>query len=105
MNPPSQIPLDDMKIILSAILGLICVTTAFAGERFEAASLKNVQTYDVPTLLEQEASLIGRIVKVRFQYRSGTLRHLKPRWYEASLWQRDPKVKRGYTAVRVTVDK
>ena len=94
-----------MKTILIAIAALIGLTNAFAGERVAAATWKSVQTYDTPTLLKQEASLLGRIVGVRFHYRSGKLRHFAPSWYEASLWQHDPNAKNGYSAVRVMVAK
>ena len=92
-----------MKKILITITALTLATSALAGQRFEAATWRNVQTYDVPTLLRQEASLIGKIVAVRFHYRSAKLRHLQPSWYEASLWQHDPKAKNGYSALRVMV--
>jgi hypothetical protein len=94
-----------MKTLLIAISALLCLTSAWAGQRIDAAAWKNVQTYDVGTLLSQEASLIGRIVAVRFHYRSEKLRHLQPNWYEASIWQHDPKAKGGYSAQRVMVAK
>ena len=94
-----------MKIILTTIMTLICLTSAMAGRRFDAAAWRNVQTYDVPTLLQQEASLIGRVVAVRFHYRSAKLRHLQPSWYEASIWQHDPKAKSGFSAQRVMIAK
>jgi hypothetical protein len=94
-----------MKTILITLGALLILTTAFAGQRFDAETWKNVQTYDVPTLLKQEASLIGKIVAVRFHYRSEKLRHLQPNWYEASIWQHDPKAKNGYSALRVMVAK
>jgi hypothetical protein len=94
-----------MKTILITISTLICLTSAWAGQRIDAATWKNVQTYDVGALLNQEASLIGRIVAVRFHYRSEKLRHLQPNWYEASIWQHDPKAKGGYSAQRVMVAK
>lgn len=94
-----------MKTILITISALLCLTSAWAGQRIDAAAWKNVQTYDVGTLLSQEASLIGRIVAVRFHYRSDKLRHLQPNWYEASIWQHDPKAKGGYSAQRVMVAK
>ena len=94
-----------MKTILITISTLFCLTSAWAGPRIDAAVWKNVQTYDVGTLLSQEASLIGRIVAVRFHYRSDKLRHLQPNWYEASIWQHDPKAKGGYSAQRVMVAK
>jgi hypothetical protein len=93
------------KKILTTIAALALVTSAFAGQRFDAATWRGVQTYDVPTLLKQEASLINRIVAVRFHYRSPKLRHLQPNWYEASLWQHDPSAKKGYSALRVMVAK
>jgi hypothetical protein len=95
-----------MKTILHTITMLVLVTTsALAGQRFDAGTWHNVQTYDVPTLLKQEASLVGKIVAVKFHYRSEKLRHLQPNWYEASIWQHDPKAKNGYSALRVMVDK
>ncbi len=94
-----------MKTILTTISALLCLTSAWAGQRIDAAAWKNVQTYDVGPLLSQEASLIGRIVAVRFHYRSDKLRHLQPNWYEASIWQHDPKAKGGYSAQRVMVAK
>ncbi|MEY2577218.1 MAG: hypothetical protein QOI49_42 [Verrucomicrobiota bacterium] len=94
-----------MKKILITITALTLATSALAGQRFEAATWRNVQTYDVPTLMKQEASLIGKIVAVRFNYRSAKLRHLASTWYEASIWQHDPKAKGAYSAQRVMVAK
>ena len=94
-----------MKTLLIAISALVSLTNAFAVQRIDAATWKSVKTYDVPTLLEQEASLLNRIVAVRFHYRSEKLRHILPSWYEASIWQHDPKAKKGYSALRVMVAK
>jgi hypothetical protein len=94
-----------MKIILITLATLICLTSAMAGRRFDAAAWRSVQTYDVPTLLQQEASLIGKVVAIRFHYRSAKLRHLQPSWYEASIWQHDPKAKSGFSAQRVMIAK
>ena len=94
-----------MKTILVTITALSLTASAWAGQRFDAAVWRNVQTYDVPTLLKQEASLIGRVVAVRFHYRSAKLRHLAPSWYEASIWQHDPNAKNGFSALRVMVAK
>ncbi len=94
-----------MKIIRIILAGLLLLPAAFGAQRFDAATWKNVQTYDVPTLLKQEASLIGRIVAIRFHYRSEKLRHFQPSWYEASIWQRDPSAKKGFSALQVVVAK
>jgi hypothetical protein len=95
----------NIKTILTTLVSLACAASAFAGQRFDAATWRNVQTYDVPTLLKQEASLIGRIVAVRFHYRSEKLRRVQPSWYEASIWPHDPKGKKGFSALRVMVAK
>ena len=94
-----------MKKALLTIGAMVGFTTAFAGQRFEAATWKNVQTYHVPTLLRQEASLIGKVVAVRFQYRSAKLSHRTPRVYETAIWQRDPASKKGYSGLQVAVMK
>src|SRR6476620_4353379 len=94
-----------MKTILIAIFALFGLTSALAGQRFDAATWKNVQTYDCPTLLSQESSLLGRIVAIRFHYRSDKLRHFAPNWYEAALWQNDPNAKKGFSGVRAIVAK
>ena len=94
-----------MKTIRIAICLFIGLTSAVAGHRFDAATWKNVQTYDCSTLLKQEASLLGRIVGVRFHYRSSKLRHFAPNWYEAALWQNDPNAKKGTSGLRVVVAK
>jgi len=93
-----------MKLPIIA-LSVLCLTNAFAAERFDAATWKSVQTYNVPTLLNQETSLLGRVVAVRFHNRSEKLRHLRPNWYEASIWQRDPNAKKGVSGLRVMVAK
>ena len=92
-----------MKTFLAAIVALLCLTNAFAGQRIDAAAWKNVQTYDVPTLLKQEASLLGKVVAVHFQYRSAKLRHSYPRIYEGAIWQRDANSKNGYSGLQVMV--
>ncbi|HYJ04520.1 MAG TPA: hypothetical protein VEX43_05260 [Chthoniobacterales bacterium] len=94
-----------MKTILIAVLMLAFAASAFAGQRFDAAQWRAVQTYDVPVLVLQQGSLLGKIVGVRFNYRSEKLRGMKPNWYEASLWQRDPKAKKGFSFVRAMVAK
>ena len=92
-----------MKTFLIVIFALLSLTNAFAGQQVDAANWKTVQTYDVPTLLKQEASLLGKIVAVHFQYRSAKLRHSYPRIYEGAIWQRDPGSKKGYSGLQVMV--
>ncbi|PZR70994.1 MAG: hypothetical protein DLM73_16770 [Chthoniobacterales bacterium] len=94
-----------MKTILAFILSLLCATSAFSGQQFDAATWRAVHTYDIAALLKLEASLVGRIVTVHFNYRSEKLRHTEPSWFEASLWQRNPQEKKGFSGLRVMVAK
>jgi hypothetical protein len=95
-----------MKTILISITLLALASSAFAQQPPSPASTPpNLPTFDVPAFLEQQGSLLGRTVAIRFHYRSEKIRHLKPSWYEASLWQRDPKAKKGFSFVRVMVAK
>ncbi|HEX8489865.1 MAG TPA: hypothetical protein VF626_02505 [Chthoniobacterales bacterium] len=94
-----------MKTILTTVLTLAFAASTFPSQRFDAAAWRSVQTYDVSTLLKQEASLVGKIVGVRFNYRSKKLRGIRPSWYEASIWQHDPNAKKGFSGLRVIVAK
>jgi hypothetical protein len=94
-----------MKTILITILAFACLTSASSQQRLEPTNWRKVQIYDVPALLEQEVSLLGKTVAVRFNYRSEKVRNLQPSWSEASIWQRDPKTKSGFSALRVMVAK
>ena len=103
MNPKIPAHPKNMKTFVAITVALLCLTNAFAGQQVDAAAWKTVQTYDVPTLLKQEASLLGKIVAVHFQYRSAKLRHSYPRIYEGAIWQRDPASKKGYSGLQVMV--
>ena len=94
-------PDDHMKTILTTFVSLACAASAWA----ESTDSRKMPTFDVPAFLEQQGTLLYRTVAVRFNFRSEKLRHLQPNWYEASLWQRDPKAKRGFSFVRVMVAK
>jgi hypothetical protein len=95
-----------MKLILTSIMLLGFAASAFASERPSPESTpRNLPTFDVAAFLEQQGTLLDRTVAIRFHYRSEKIRHLKPNWYQASLWQRDPKAKSGFSFVRVMVAK
>jgi len=93
-----------MKAIVIVLSGILGLTSALARQQVDAAAWKNVKTYNAATLLQHEESLLGQVVGVRFHYRSAKLRHFKPRWYEAALWQHDFAAKKGYSGVRVIVE-
>jgi hypothetical protein len=95
-----------MKPILISIALLAFGSNVFAQPSPSPESTpRDLPTFDVPEFVAQQGTLLGRTVAIRFHYRSEKLRHLKPNWYEASLWQRDPKAKKGFSFVRVMVAK
>ncbi len=94
-----------MKTILAVILSFVGATSAFSGQQFDAATWRAVQTYEVAALLKVEGAQVGRIVAVRFNYRSEKLRHNQPSWFEASLWQHNPQEKKGFSGLRVMIAK
>jgi hypothetical protein len=92
-------------ITLAVLLSLLSVTDAVFAQRIDAATWRNVETFDVVTLKPIQEMQIGKLVRVRFNYRSKKIRHIKPNWYEASLWQPNPQERTGYSYVRVFIAK
>jgi hypothetical protein len=77
----------------------------FAGARFNPKTWAKLQTFDVRTLSKDKAldAQVGRLVEVHFQFRSKEVRHLKPNWYQASIWQAAPEGRRGFVSVPILV--
>ena len=77
----------------------------FAGARFDAKTWAKLQTFDVKTLSKERAleAHVGQLVELHFQFRSKEVRHLKPSWYQSSLWQAAPEGKRGFVSVPVMI--
>ena len=77
----------------------------FAGARFDPNTWSKVQTFDVKTLSKGRTldSHVGQLVELHFQFRSKDLRHLKPKWYQAAVWQAAPEGKRGFVSVPVMI--
>ena len=85
---------------------LIGVLNAFAaGVRYDAKTWSAVQTYDVTTLSKSLASHMRELVGVRFYFRGKDIHHMKPNWYESSVWQTSPEKKGKVADVRVMVSK
>jgi hypothetical protein len=94
-----------MKKILLPMFIFISAANAFCGQRFDAATWRTVQTYDIAGLKKIVETQVGKIVAVRFNYRSKRLRHIKPNWFEASIWEHNPQEKSGYSYLPVFVSK
>ena len=92
------------KVIL--LLVFLGASEVFAAESIDAITWHGVQIYDVASLKKVEELQIGKIVGIRCQFRSKRVRHLKPSWWEASLWQQNPQDKRNpFTYIRVLVSR
>ena len=96
-----------MKKFAVFTLLLICLSelSTFAGTRFDAKAWNKVQTYDVRTLAPKMGDHANELVTVKFTFRGKDIHHLKPNWYESSIWQPDPNGQKGFSDVRVMVAK
>lgn len=88
-----------------AVILLIGALNAFAGVRYDANTWRGVQTYDARTLSKDLASHTRQLVAVKFNFRGKDIRHLKPNWYQGSIWQTNPDKKSKFADVRVMVAK
>lgn len=96
-----------MKRILCLLIicNLLAGTTAFAAEKAtKVQHWKNVQTLDVAELKKSMDGRVRQTIGVRFTFRGKDIRHMKPNWYQSSLWQANPNGK-GFADVQVLVAK
>ena len=97
-----------------ALTLLVCAAVAsafsaqvriFAGARFDSRAWAKLQKLDVKTLSKNRAleSRVGQLVELHFAFRSKEVRHIKPNWYQASVWQAAPEERRGFVSVPVMI--
>jgi hypothetical protein len=96
-----------MKRLLPIVLAvsLISALPVTASVRLDAKIWNTLRTYDVRTLSKNFDSHVGELAAIKFNFRGKDIHHLKPNWYEGSLWQPDPKGKKGFSNVRIMVSK
>ena len=58
--------------------------------RYDAKIWRAVQTYDLVTLSKNLDSHLRELVAVKCNFRGKDLHHMKPNWYESSVWQNIP---------------
>ncbi len=75
------------------------------GRQVDAKSWSHLQTVDVNTLAAKLDSYVHTLVAVKFTFRGKDIYHMKPTWFEGSLWQPNDKEKKGFSKVRVHVAK
>jgi hypothetical protein len=93
------------KMLSAVFLSLLAILpgTSAAGTPVDGKTWAKVQTYDVRTLAPQMDGHLHELVAVKFNFRGKDIHHLKPNWYESSVWQPDPKGRKGFTDVRVMI--
>lgn len=94
-----------MKSAVSLLLLFVSILSCSAGQRLSAAAWDKVQFYSVAELERVKDLKINQVVAIRFRNRSDQLRHLKPNWYQAALWQPETGARRGYASIPVMVAK
>jgi hypothetical protein len=91
--------------LFATILSLACVAGAAPGIRYDAKTWRSVQTFDVQTLSHSMPAHVRQLVAVKFHFRGKDIHHLKPNWYECSIWQTLPGKRGKFADVRVMIAK
>jgi hypothetical protein len=82
------------NLLVIALMGLGAISSLGAGARMDGKTFRSIQTYDLRGLRENLKSHTREFVAVKFNFRGKDIHHLKPNWYESSIWQRDPEGKK-----------
>ena len=91
-----------LLVAISLSSGLILFGAAV---RYDAKVWRAVQTYDLVTLSKNFDAHMRELVAVKCNFRGKDIHHMKPNWYESSIWQ-DVSGERGkFAHVSVMVAK
>ena len=63
------------------------IPTFGAAVRYDAKTWQAVQTYDLATLSKNLDAHMRELVAVKCSFRGKDIHHMKPNWYESSVWQ------------------
>jgi len=96
-----------MKRTLLLITGLLISAgiISAAPVRYEAKVWRAVQTYDLVSVSKNLDAHTRELMGVKFNFRSKDIRHLKPNWYEGSIWQPIPGESGKFANIPVMVAK
>jgi len=96
-----------MRKIAILTVALSCAVShlIFSDQKIDARAWQVVEKFDPASLSNTLSNQIGKTIAVRFNFRGKSIHHIKPNWYEGSLWQPDPNARKGFSSVRVTVAK
>jgi hypothetical protein len=93
-----------MKNFLVLLAGFLIAATGFGAAGTPVKNWQNVQTYDLVALQKNIAPYQGKVVGVRCSFRGKDIHHMKPNWFESSIWQKKSDGK-GFVDLRVMIAK
>ena len=95
------------RTIESALLFVFVslVGSTLAQVKYDARTWKAVQTYDLMTLSKNFEAYTRELVGVKCSFRGKDIHHMKPNWYESSIWQPIPGESGKFAHVSVMVAK
>ena len=82
-----------MKRTIESVLLFVfvsVVSSALAQVKYDARTWKAVQTYDLMSLSKNFEAHTRELVAVKCSFRGKDIHHMKPNWYESSIWQPIP---------------
>lgn len=88
-------------VVLSAMFLCAVAQLAFCDSKIDAKTWQAMEKFEPTTLSETLGDHIGQFIAVQFNFRGKDVRHIKPNWYQGSVWQKNSKVKKGFSNVRV----
>jgi len=78
----------NLLYLVVAILVIGAASSSFgAPVRYDAKVWRAVQTYDLGTLSKDLDAHMRELVAVKCNFRGKDIHHMKPNWYESSIWQ------------------
>jgi hypothetical protein len=97
-----------MKRILLLLVAILVGNGSImfgAAVRYDAKIWRAVQTYDLVTLSKNLDAHMRELVAVKCNFRGKDFHHMKPNWYESSIWQNIPGELGKFAHVSVMVAK
>ena len=95
-----------MKSILFLLVTILIAANVFGKPvRYDAKAWRAVQTYDLATLSKNLDAHVRELVAVKFNFRGKDIHHMKPDWYESSIWAPIPDQPGKFAHVSVMVAK
>lgn len=90
---------------LLLVIGWLTGANFLRAERVPADKLAAMKTYQVSDLKKLDRIPLRQPIAIKFNYRHEKIRHLKPSWYQGSIWGYALEGKKKYAFVQVMISK